>query len=44
MDLLRDYYQKFGDKFCCFNDMKLYINSIEPHESAQVNISSCFVI
>ena len=32
MDLLVDYFERFGSKPCCMTDLKLYVSSLESSE------------
>ena len=34
-DLLISYFEKFGDKICCGNDLKLYLPNIDSLEIAR---------
>ncbi|KAH9503147.1 N-alpha-acetyltransferase 25, NatB auxiliary subunit [Bulinus truncatus] len=32
LELLKDYFDKFGNKSCCYGDMKLYLDLLQPDE------------
>lgn len=35
-DLLGEYFDRFGTKACCFDDLRPYIDSLAPEELTQV--------
>ena len=38
VDLIKQYYQMFGDKQCCFADLQLFINLLQPNQVAKVGL------
>ncbi|XP_059149615.1 N-alpha-acetyltransferase 25, NatB auxiliary subunit-like [Physella acuta] len=35
LNLLQEYYKRFGQKACCYTDMKLYVDLLNPEEEEQ---------
>ena len=43
-ELIQSYYDKFGDRFCCFGDLKSYVTILTPQEASQVSYSRVIMI
>lgn len=36
VELLENYYVQFGDKYCCFSDLRAYLEILNTEEQAKV--------
>jgi hypothetical protein len=40
VNLIEDYFTRFGDKACCYDDLKRYLLSLDPSERQELVQSS----